>query len=279
MRHAQAGLSCGDWPACYARTVVTANRPDVAIARSVHRLAASGVSLAVLAMFGLVLITRKERSATQPWAFAAAGIVAALATLGVATPGARVPAVPLANLLGGFALLAVLAGAHASTVTTPVMSRRLHGLVLATLGLAFLQAAVGGLIATQSALLTCPAFPGCAALSWSAFTGGQSWNPFRMPTDVAGSVAAPAGAAMLHLVHRVNGVIVFALVLVIAARLWQSRGGLASGLGLTVITGMGAGFAAALVPSALGVTLVHNACAALLIALLARAAASPTRSR
>jgi heme A synthase len=100
-----------------------------------------------------------------------------------------------------------------------------------------------------------------------------------MPTDVAGSVAAPAGAAMLHLVHRVNGVIVFALVLVIAARLWQSRGGLASGLGLTVITGMGAGFAAALVPSALGVTLVHNACAALLISLLARAAASPTRSR
>jgi predicted lipid-binding transport protein (Tim44 family) len=100
-----------------------------------------------------------------------------------------------------------------------------------------------------------------------------------MPTDAAGRVAAPAGAAMLHVAHRVNGVLVAALVLAIAARSWQPRGGLASGLGLTLITGLGAGFAAALVPSALGMALVHNLCAALLIALLTRAAASPIVAR
>jgi cytochrome c oxidase assembly protein subunit 15 len=279
MRHAQAGLSCGDWPACYAQTGVSVERSGVAIARNVHRTAATGVSLAVLVMLGFVLTARNQSRSARRWTFVAAGIVAALAIVGVATPGARVPAVPLANLLGGIALLAVLAGTHASTFAAPVMSRTLHRMVLATLALAFVQAVLGGLIATQSALLACPAFPGCEGASVSAFVDGQSWNPFRPPTDVGGSVVTPEGAALLHVAHRLNGVLLFGLVLAISARLWQARGGLASGLALTLVTGLGAGFAAALVPSALGVTLVHNACAAVLIALLVRAAVSPISSR
>jgi hypothetical protein len=66
-----------------------------------------------------------------------------------------------------------------------------------------------------------------------------------------------------------------ALVLAIVATLWRPRGGLASALGIVLASALAAGIAAALVPSSLGATLVHNAAAALLVALLARAAVGP----
>ena len=69
------------------------------------------------------------------------------------------------------------------------------------------------------------------------------------------------------------------MVLLVAAKLWQSRGGLASALAITLAIVVGAGIAAALVPFALGATLVHNAAAAVLVALLARACASCTDSQ
>ena len=274
MRHAQAGLSCVDWPSCYARVGGLADAPGVAVARIVHRLAASGVSLAVLVMLGFACMQRTRGGVQRGWTLAAVAIVAGLATLGVATPGARLPAVALANLLGGFALLAVLAAAHASTGAVPDVSRRFRALAMATLALAFVQAALGGLIATQSALLACPAFPGCDHVSWREFAAGGAWNPFHAPAEAAGGIVAPSGAAALHLTHRLNGLLLAAMVLVVAARLWRPRGGLASAIGLTLAAGVGAGIAAALVPSALGVTIVHNAAAAVLIALLARATVS-----
>lgn len=275
MRHVQAGLSCVDWPSCYASVGGVADGPGVVVVRGVHRLAASGVSLAVLAMLGLAFVRRTTGRAQHRFTAAALAIIAGLAVLGLATPGARLPAVALANLLGGFALLAVLAATHANARALHGVSRRFRALAIATLALALLQAALGGLIATQSALLACPGFPGCDHATWQGLVDGGGWNPFRAAIELDGKVVAPEGAATLHLIHRLNGVLLAALVLVIATRLWRPRGGLASALVLTLAPGFGAGIAAALVPSALGVTLVHNACAAVLIALLAHVAASP----
>jgi hypothetical protein len=69
----------------------------------------------------------------------------------------------------------------------------------------------------------------------------------------------------------VNAIVLAAIVLVVIVRLWQPRGRLAVFIGLALATTIGAGIAVALVPSSLGAAVVHNAAAALLIALLARA--------
>jgi cytochrome c oxidase assembly protein subunit 15 len=269
LRHTQSGLSCTDWPSCYARVGITVRTPGVDAARTVHRFAALGVTLALVAMLALRMRAREGRFL----AIAAVAIVAGLATLGVATPGARVPAIALANLLGGFALLAVLAAAHARAGAAAAIDRTTHALAIAALALAFLQACLGGAIATTHALLACPSFPGCALPSSDI----ASLNPWRMPVEEAGRIIAPAGSPLLHVAHRLNGVLLATLVLVLAVRLWTTRGELAVFLCAAAAAGAGAGIAAALVPSSLATALVHNASAALLVALLARAAAAPVK--
>jgi cytochrome c oxidase assembly protein subunit 15 len=274
MRHVQAGLSCADWPACYALAAGAgdAQIAGVGVARGVHRLAASGAALLVLAM----LLVAWRHPPSRRWAVSALGIVAALAALGVATPGARLPAVALANLLGGFALLATLTAAHAHAGDLTMPSARVRAAAAMATALALLQAAIGGSIAAQSALLACPTLPGCDDLTWSAFFGGGAWNPWHAPSIASGRFVAPPGAAALHVLHRITGMLLMALVLAIAARLWQPRGVLAVALGLALSLVIAGGIAAALVPSSLGATLLHNASAALLVALLARAAVAPT---
>lgn len=225
----------------------------IAVVRGAHRVAATGVALAILVMLWLAFRQR----ARHGWTIAAFALVAGLSVLGLGTPGARLPVVPLANLVGGLALLAVFSGATSGHVRT---------LAFTAVALALVQAVLGGLIATQSALLACPSFPMCDLPGVNEFITGESWNPWRAPTG-----SAPAGAAWLHVLHRVNGIVLAAIVLVVIVRLWQPRGRLAVFIGLALATTIGAGIAVALVPSSLGAAVVHNAAAALLIALLARA--------
>ena len=95
MRHAQAGLSCDDWPACYARVVAadadTTPSAGVRLARIAHRIAATGVLALVI---GMLLVAWTQ---TPAWkregalALCALVIAVALAVLGIATPGARLP--------------------------------------------------------------------------------------------------------------------------------------------------------------------------------------------
>jgi cytochrome c oxidase assembly protein subunit 15 len=208
-------------------------------------------------------------------AVGAIAVVAMLSAIGLATPGARLPAVPLANLLGGAGLLAILAAAHASASGVKAASRGVRIAAAIAVALVLVQAFLGGSVAAHSALLACPAFPGCDGVTWSAFASGGAWNPLRAPAIVDEHIVAPAGAGALHLLHRIGAIVLAALVLAIVATLWRPRGGLASALGIVLASALAAGIAAALVPSSLGATLVHNAAAALLVALLARAAVGP----
>lgn len=270
LRQAQAGLGCADWPSCYARVGAVATTGMAAFVRGAHRLAALGASLALVA---LLVVTLRERVARR-WVVAALAIVAGLAVLGLVTAGARLPAIGLANLLGGFALLAVLAAGHAKLAPVAAIPSTARTLARVLLALALAQATLGGLVATQSALLACPSFPGCDEASLAAFARGGAWNPWRIPVDGGGRIVAPEGAALLHLAHRALGVVVAGLALALAWALRRDRGELAVFVAAAAAAGAGAGIAAALLPSALGVAIVHNVSAALLIALAARAAAA-----
>ena len=122
MRHTQAGLACADWPACYGRTDALGAdalpSTPVRIVRIAHRLAATSVLALVIGML-LVAWTQKPAWKREGvLALTALLVAAALAVLGLATPGAKIPAVTLGNLLGGYLMLALLSAAAAHRVVS-----------------------------------------------------------------------------------------------------------------------------------------------------------------
>lgn len=284
MRLKQAGLSCPDWPACYGSVdPQAAATTGVVIARFAHRIAASAVGIALLAA---VLIVATQR----PWlkrqvgiAAAALGIALALAALGAQfSPSASEipsPAVILANLGGGFALLALLWLLRLTTLpplavkTTPWLK------LAATLALlaAIAQIALGALVSAKFAALACPTFPACGS-DWPAGALLESLDPFAdRVLGPDGAIARSAALAALHWAHRVGALVVFVSGATVAVSL-LSAGGRARGLGATVavllVTQPALGVANVLAGFPLALAVAHNAGAALLlVALLAAARA------
>ena len=277
IRHSQAGLSCHDWPACYARVNggATYSPPlrGVELARVAHRLAVTGIIVAVLSLLLLVWTRGADWRRERRFAIAALLIVGALGVLGVATPGARLPVIVLSNLLGGFLLLAVLTATF-STVASPAsaIDERMRLLASAALVLVFVQVASGGMIGAQFAALACPSLADCGVWSWQDFLDGGSWNPLRLPVEANRHVITPVGAAGLHILHRASSTGVVVLCLVVAAMLRKVRPQLAVAIaGLAAVEAC-AGIAAVMSGPGLAIVVAHNAGAALVVVTLAAAA-------
>ncbi len=278
MRHTQVGLSCADWPACYGR--IDANAADaspstsVRIVRIAHRIAATGVLALII---GLLLIAWTQKPAWKregTLAIVALLLAAALAVLGIVTPGAKLPAVTLGNLLGGYLMLAVLA-ATAATANRGVVpwrgwmpSAQLTWVALAVLALVFVQAAVGGSIGAQYALTACPTLGKCPGFPFDEFRMTAALDPFRPLTIIDGRVAPPSNAAAVHVIHRTLGLIVPVFTLLLARAVRSSDRQLSSMLiALALATPLAGAAAVATAPS-LPLTVLHNGLTALLVAAL-----------
>lgn len=280
LRHAQAGLGCDAWPACYARIAVTAPdaapAPGVRVARTAHRVAATAVLTLIL---GMLLVTWTQRPVwlrEGAWATAAFVIALCLAALGIATPGARIPAVTLGNLLGGYLLLATLAALAATAGNVrgdawPAHGRRapLRAAALAILIGAFAQAASGGFIGAQFALTACPTLPGCPHGAGELGALANALDPLRVLVEEDGRVVPPSGAAGLHVLHRLPGIALAIATLVLAFGLRSASRRAASLLAALALAAPLAGAAAIVAMPALALTVLHNALAAALIATLA----------
>jgi cytochrome c oxidase assembly protein subunit 15 len=206
-------------------------------------------------------------------------VAAALAILGLVTPGSKIPAVTLGNLLGGYAMLALLAataalGRHHDDAALPASSTAgLRALTGGVLLLVFLQAASGGLIGAQFALTACPALDECPAFSFGDLLAGGALDPLRALTIVGGHVVPPGHVAGLHVIHRALGTVAVVATIALAYRMRRldrraalllvALAAVAPLLGAAAIAGM---------PS-LPMTVLHNAATASLVAALAFLAA------
>jgi cytochrome c oxidase assembly protein subunit 15 len=287
MRHTQAGLACADWPACYGRMEASAGdiapSIEVRVVRIAHRLAATSVLAFVI---GLLLVAWTQKPAWKregSLALAALIVAAALAVLGLATPGARLPAVTLGNLLGGYLMLALLAATaaatrrHDATASTIASDGTARSIACTVLALVFVQAAAGGMIGAQYALTACPALDGCPAFSFGELLEAGAFDPFRELSIVDGRVVPPRGAAGLHTIHRALGIAVAAAVLALAYRMRRlDRHAALLLVALAVGTPLVGAAAVAGMPS-LPMTVLHNAAAASLVAALAYMAAPVLR--
>lgn len=283
MRLSADGLSCQPWPQCYAeamhaqqqgvsRTVTADNH--VVIARVLHRLFAILLLPLTLVLLFAGFTARPQRWAGRWLAVAALAVVLFLAALGRATAGARLPAVTLGNLLGGFVLFALF-WRMATLPPEPVQRRQSspwHW--LAAFGL-IVQIALGALVSGSHAALSCPSLTDCQVMTplpWS------SLNPWQVPAfDPYAKPWYPEGA-LLHWLHRSAALFVAFAVTMSAHR--RAKSGDQRGAALLialVLVQIGLGALAVGNGLPLWAVLAHNLTAALLLAVAASPVAPATR--
>lgn len=282
MRLWKAGLGCGDWPACYAQGLraaqagaILASGDGVALARLAHRIVASVTLVLVIVMVMSALATKPALKRAGAYAVALLGVAVALAVLGIATPGARLPIVAIGNLLGGFVMLALCVRLAAS-VRPPASSSTTPGTPLGAWGIAALtllcaQLAGGALVSASYAALSCSGLADCTR---AAAASGWNWlalSPWREPVVVIGTLPIHREAALALWLHLIGAIVVLPLLVWAGLAVWR-RGRRRGAAALLVLLTAQAALGPTIV--ALGLPLVgvllHNLLAALLLAALAR---------
>ena len=266
VRHRGAGLGGG----------AAETGEDILLARVIHRVVATVMLVLVIAMaFSSLARPRMPREAGL-----AVGLLAlalGLAVLGVVTPGARLPAVALGNLLGGFVMLALCAQLVAVTGELRPRDAVLRRCAILAAILLGLEVALGALVSATHAGLSCRSLAECTALAarggWD-FTG---LNPWHLPSS--GAAGAAAGAA-LQWAHRVGAFAAAAAVLVLGLLAWQrGRRGTATALAglLFAVIALGLVIGGGELP--LPAVLLHNLASAGLLAVVAVAGLAPATGR
>ena len=286
LRLSQAGLSCADWPACYGNLSHIAEATTAQLAaRIAHRIAASAVGFVLIALLG-VSLTQRPRLAKQAaiagLALAVALMLAAIgAVMSESMRGAPLPAVTLANLLGGFALLALLVWLRetvrgepmtrmdATLASTSHPLRGARAFAIIALMAVVVQVLLGALVSAKFAALACPGFPLCGTdAPISALPA--TLNPFApLDVDATRTIVRPPALAALHWAHRAWAhalLVLVAILVVVLARNGRRRAALL--LALIVIVQLALGATAVLGGLRLGVVVAHNLVAAVLLATL-----------
>jgi cytochrome c oxidase assembly protein subunit 15 len=271
IRLSQSGLSCPDWPACYgaqakAPAAALSEASPVLFARVMHRIAASaaGVLFLAIAVLGWHRWRNDSRRAVALVLVVLAGL---LAWLGIYTPS-TLPAVTLGNLLGGMALLGLLAWLRQSDIRseTPQAQPRLW--IWVALALVALQIAFGGLIGARHAALACPGLPWCSGGLWPHGADWRVFDPF-LPNDGLGDASRQA----LHLAHRLGALLLAALLAWIGWRGVRLRGAQLQKQGIALLALVAVqivlGTAMLLADFPVALAVAHNAVASLLLIVLA----------
>ena len=278
LRLSQAGLSCPDWPACYGRVAQHAEivGPAQQTARIAHRFAASAVGLILIALLLIAVTQRPRRKRQVTLALGGLLVAVGLATIGAVMSETAVrvpsPAVTIANLTGGFALLALLWWLWLMTSPSPPPMRAEPRWVRVSAGLALLavivQIFLGALVGAKFAALACMDFPLCGAdLPWGTVL--DALNPFAALTVAPnGAIVRGPALAVLHWVHRMQAHVVLVLVAILVFALLRKGGG-ARRLGVVIagllVAQLALGAASVLAQLPLALVLAHDFVAALLM--------------
>jgi heme A synthase len=194
-----SSLACPDWPLCNGQLF-----PEMhggVLYEHGHRLAALTVSFLTVALAALVFRARRERS-LRLMALGAVALVGVQASLGALTVVYRLPlavsAGHLATSMAFFSLVIVLA--HRLRPEGPRAPARPRGLVGLAAAATYVQIVLGALVRHTGSALACGTDVGlCEGRLWPA------WGP-----------------AQLHMLHRLNGYVVAALVVAAGVAAWRA---------------------------------------------------------
>lgn len=274
IRLSKAGMGCADrWSQCYRQSLrpvpegaASAAAEPAAIkgARAAHRIVALLALLLVLMMVTICFKPRPVWWAEGSMALGLLALVVFLAVLGRWSSGARVPAVTIGNLLGGFSMVALsvrlaLAGRPLAAVHLRV------GAIVATL-LLLAQVALGGLISAARAGLSCVDWVDCVKGARDA--GWSALDPWRDRVPSASASFNPDGA-LAQVLHRGLASGLLLLVSLLAVLAWRrGRPGNAAALLVVLAAQVMGGLVMVDSSLPLGLALLHNGLAACLLAAL-----------
>jgi cytochrome c oxidase assembly protein subunit 15 len=273
LRQAKAGLACDDRAACYAQDLrrlqqglapADEAQTTLAAVRLAHRVAASAVLLLGLTMLMIAVGARLRREIVLTLLLLA--LAAFLAVLGLRSSAARVPAVVLGNLLGGFVMLAVCVRLARRAAPGPRDALRAAARLAAAL--VVLQAALGALTSASYAGLSCTGWGGCDLAEVGRGADWRALNPWREPVLNETAPFNPGGA-LVHTLHRVAGVAVAGVLGAVGLLALRRGRRLAGGALLALVAAqLGVGLALAAFALPIGLAIAHNVLAALLLATL-----------
>ena len=274
IRLSRTGLGCEPWPQCYAAQALRTASMDtgaIGAARIAHRVSASAVLVVIIAALMIALARNPSMRRQGRWVLWLLGLAAFLAAFGRATADSLLPAVTLGNLLAGLVMFAVacafvrstrqpgpadLAGHRGLSVSRPLSSW-----AWLAAALLLLQIALGGLVSSAHAGMSCPALAACPMEggSWSLF------NPFHAAAEPAQPLN-PAGS-LLHMAHRIGGLVVSLVLVALGLAAWRG-GRRRAGVLLVVLPLIQIGAGVLLVSAGLplALALAHNVIAAMLLA-------------
>jgi cytochrome c oxidase assembly protein subunit 15 len=249
-RLSDSGLGCPDWPGCYgnASPLGALSQIDAAQAalpsgpvthgkawvEMTHRYLATGVGvlITVLALASWVALRRDRDTTISPWwATATLAWVCVQGAFGAWTVTMKLyPAIVTAHLLGGMALLALLAAqseayTRAPLRVPPVLRRGIYAVCV----LGAVQIALGGWVSTNYAVLACSDFPTCQGSWWPAMDFEQGFALRReLGRTAEGSWLPFEALTAIHYAHRLVAYVLIGALLLLAWRL--HRAGHAEGL-------------------------------------------------
>lgn len=273
LRHSVAGLGCATWPACYGQGEPAASPGAMAVAgqaltvaRMAHRVTAT---LALLLIIAMVVMSLRARPRLQPQSRLTVALLVlalSLSLLGVFTPGSRLPAVAIGNLLGGFVMLALAARLVA---LPPVRGLGWPAGAVATLLLVHI--AGGAFVSAAHAGLACSDLRECFE---QARAGGWDWQQLNPWREAGFAVGTPhAEGALLQALHRLGSLI---MAPALAALGWLAirRGRRSEGIWLLALlaTQVALGLALGSTGLPLVPVLLHNLGTAVMLALVLRLA-------
>lgn len=270
MRLTQAGLGCSDWPACYGQVSASLQTGHgVAAARLAHRVVASLVLILAITLTLSTLATAPRLKREGRLALALLLLALGLAVLGIVTPGARLPAVTMGNLLGGFLMLALCWRLAAPSGGT---RHGLGGWALAASLLVVVQVASGALVSGSLSAPSCSSLADCQAAAAASGWNLQALNPWQLPL-LDGTPRVNSAGAYAQFVHRAGAIVLLPLLVALAALAWR-RTRRRSAVLLWLLVGLqtGLGLLSLASGSSIAAVLLHNVLAALTLAVVVRLA-------
>ncbi len=290
-RLTDSGLGCPDWPGCYGSASPFGARADIHAAQTaaptgpvtwskawvemIHRYLAMTVGVLILVMAVFSWLGRRRLPFSPWWPTLTLVWVLIQGLFGKYTVTWKLyPAIVTTHLLGGLLLLALLAAQHAAFRNRPIVASAsttaLRRAALAVLLLVALQAALGGWVSTNYAVLACAGFPQCNGQWWPAMDWATGFTLLRELDDSEVLRTMPSQVA-IHMAHRLGALVLTAAVLALAWALWRRRdedpalGRFAIGLALLIAAQVASGLSNVVLGWPLVAALAHSAGAAALV--------------